>query len=74
MRPSPTTSSVAKRRRNGYKASRVSEWLPALDGVVEKLQAGAPVADIGCGHGHSTVLMAQGIEACRFRGFKTPFN
>ena len=47
------------------------EWLPALDGVVEKLEAGALVADIGCGHGHSTVLMAQAFPASRFRGFDT---
>ena len=49
---------VAAFYRNGYKASLVPEWLPALDGVVEKLKAGARVADVGCGHGHSTVAMA----------------
>ncbi|NER61395.1 methyltransferase domain-containing protein [Pseudomonas sp. MAFF212428] len=55
--------------RPGYKAHLVSEWLPALEGVVEKLQAGAKVADIGCGHGASTVLMAQAFPASRFVGF-----
>src|SRR5690606_2334978 len=49
--------------------SLVREWLPALDGVVEKLQTGAKVADIGCGHGHSTVLMAQAFPASQFHGF-----
>ncbi|GGR72463.1 SAM-dependent methyltransferase [Nocardioides luteus] len=44
--------------RPGYAANLVTEWLPALDGVVPKLEAGARVADVGCGHGASTVLMA----------------
>ena len=52
---------VAAFYRNGYRASLVAEWLPALDGVVAKLEAGARVADIGCGHGHSTLLMARGL-------------
>ncbi|PWB34109.1 SAM-dependent methyltransferase [Pseudomonas sp. SDI] len=55
--------------RPGYRAHLVSEWLPTLDGVVEKLQAGARVADIGCGHGASTVIMAQAFAASRFVGF-----
>lgn len=46
--------------RPGYSASLINAWLPALDGVVEKLRAGALVADIGCGHGASSVLMATG--------------
>ncbi len=62
---------VAAFYRNGYKASLVPEWLPALDGVVDKLKAGALVADIGCGHGHSTVLMAQAFPKSQFRGFDT---
>jgi SAM-dependent methyltransferase len=62
---------VAAFYRNAYKASLVSEWLPALDGVVEKLKAGALVADIGCGHGHSTALMAQAFPASQFHGFDT---
>ncbi len=60
---------VAAFYRNAYRGSLVSEWLPALDGVVEKLQKGAKVADIGCGHGHSTVLMAQAFPKSRFWGF-----
>ena len=62
---------VAAFYRNGYRASLVSEWLPALDGVVDKLKAGAVVADIGCGAGHSTTLMAQAFPASQFRGFDT---
>ena len=62
---------VAAFYRNGYKASLVPEWLPALDGVVDKLKAGAIVADIGCGHGHSTVLMAGAFPNSKFRGFDT---
>ena len=60
---------VAAFYRNAYRASLVQEWLPALDGVVAKLEAGARVADVGCGHGHSTVLMAQAFPASRFWGF-----
>ncbi len=55
--------------RPGYRAHLVAEWLPALDGVVEKLRAGAKVADVGCGHGASTVIMAQAFPASRFTGF-----
>ena len=57
--------------RNGYKASLVQQWLPALHGVVEQLAAGITVADVGCGHGHSTLLMAQAFPASRFHGFDT---
>lgn len=57
--------------RNGYRASLVAEWLPALDGVVEQLEAGIDVADVGCGHGHSTLLMAQAFPNSRFHGFDT---
>jgi SAM-dependent methyltransferase len=54
--------------RPGYNASLVSTWLPALDGVMDKLQRGATVADVGCGHGASTVLMAQAFPASTFVG------
>lgn len=62
---------VAAFYRNAYAASLVPEWLPALDGVVEKLDAGGLVADVGCGHGHSTVLMAKAFQKTQFRGFDT---
>jgi SAM-dependent methyltransferase len=55
--------------RPGYRAHLAPEWLPALEGVVSKLEAGATVADVGCGHGASTVLMAQAYPASRFFGF-----
>ncbi|MCO6055081.1 methyltransferase domain-containing protein [Pseudomonas sp. MOB-449] len=55
--------------RPGYRAHLVSEWLPALEGVVDKLKAGAKVADVGCGHGASTVILAQAFPASRFIGF-----
>ncbi len=54
--------------RPGYNAHLVAEWLPALEGVVPKLEQGATVADVGCGHGASTVLMAQAFPASRFVG------
>ncbi|KAB2872724.1 MAG: class I SAM-dependent methyltransferase [Burkholderiaceae bacterium] len=60
---------VAAFFRNGYRANLVPQWLPALDGVVEQLRAGIAVADIGCGHGHSTLLMAQAFPSSRFHGF-----
>jgi SAM-dependent methyltransferase len=56
---------------NAYRASLVPEWLPALDGIVEKLEQGARVADVGSGYGHSTVLMASAFERSRFVGFDT---
>jgi 2-polyprenyl-3-methyl-5-hydroxy-6-metoxy-1,4-benzoquinol methylase len=54
--------------RPGYNANLVAAWLPALDGVVGKLQRGATVADVGCGHGASTILMAQAFPASTFTG------
>jgi 2-polyprenyl-3-methyl-5-hydroxy-6-metoxy-1,4-benzoquinol methylase len=54
--------------RPGYLANLVASWLPSLEGVVEKLEAGARVADIGCGHGASTILMAQAYPASTFVG------
>jgi hypothetical protein len=62
---------VAAFYRNGYKASLVPQWLPALDGVVAQLEAGITVADVGCGHGHSTLLMAQAFPRSRFHGYDT---
>ncbi|MBY3002949.1 class I SAM-dependent methyltransferase [Rhizobium leguminosarum] len=55
--------------RPGYNSHLVNEWIPALGGVEEKLKAGASVADVGCGHGASTILMAQAYPASRFTGF-----
>jgi len=62
-------SGVEKFFRPGYKTNLVSTWLPALDGVVSKLETGAKVADVGCGHGASTVIMAQAYPRSRFYGF-----
>jgi SAM-dependent methyltransferase len=62
---------VASFFRNAYRGSLVSEWLPSLDGVVQQLEAGIAVADVGCGYGHSTVLMAQAFPKSRFHGFDT---
>jgi len=55
--------------RPNYENSLVSSWIPALDGVSEKLRAGATVADVGCGHGASTILMARAFPKSRFYGF-----
>jgi 2-polyprenyl-3-methyl-5-hydroxy-6-metoxy-1,4-benzoquinol methylase len=60
---------VARLFRPGYVNALVQEWLPALDGAVDKLEAGAKVADIGCGHGLSTILMAQAFPKSRFTGY-----
>ena len=55
--------------RPGYAANLVSSWIPALDGVQEKLEAGARVADVGCGKGASTILMAKAFPNSQFFGF-----
>ena len=55
--------------RVSYRNSLLPEWIPALDGVHEKLTAGAYVADIGCGHGAALILLAQAYPASRFVGF-----
>jgi ubiquinone/menaquinone biosynthesis C-methylase UbiE len=60
---------VARFFRPGYVNNLVSQWLPALDGVVAKLERGAKVADVGCGHGWSTVLMAKAFPKSQFVGF-----
>ncbi len=52
-----------------YQTNLIGSWIPALDGVEEKLQRGAKVADIGCGHGASTVILAQAYPNSRFHGF-----
>jgi SAM-dependent methyltransferase len=54
--------------RAGYNANLLSAWLPALHGVVEKLTAGAKGADVGCGHGASTILMARAFPRSEFVG------
>lgn len=62
---------IAAFYRNAYSASLVEHWLPALTGVTDKLERGILVADVGCGHGHSTVLMAKAFPKSRFWGFDT---
>jgi SAM-dependent methyltransferase len=55
--------------RSAYVANLIGSWIPALDGVKAKLEAGASVADVGCGLGASTILMAQAFPRSRFTGF-----
>ena len=55
--------------RSGYVGNLVQSWIPALDGVAAKLERGARVADIGCGHGASTIVLAQAFPASQFVGF-----
>jgi SAM-dependent methyltransferase len=60
---------VAAFYRNGYRSQLVQHWLPSLDGVEAKLRLGARVADVGCGFGHSTVIMAEAYPNSTFHGF-----
>jgi SAM-dependent methyltransferase len=60
---------VEKFFRPGYQAHLTTKWLPALEGVVDKLKAGAKVGDVGCGHGASTIVMAKAFPNARFFGF-----
>ena len=55
--------------RPGYAVNLVDNWIPSLTGIREKLEAGAKVADIGCGHGSSTILMARAFPKSHFTGF-----
>jgi SAM-dependent methyltransferase len=55
--------------RPNYGANLMTSWIPALDGVQKKLEKGALVADVGCGHGASTILMAQAFPNSEFVGF-----
>lgn len=55
--------------RPGYATHLVNDWIPSLDGIEEKLKAGGKVADVGCGHGASTILMAQAYPDSTFHGF-----
>ncbi|GAA1879064.1 class I SAM-dependent methyltransferase [Paeniglutamicibacter psychrophenolicus] len=55
--------------RTMYNTHLLGQWLPALDGVVEKLESGARVADVGCGHGASTLIMAKAFPRSTFIGF-----
>lgn len=55
--------------RPSYAANLISSWIPALEGVEAKLRAGAKVADVGCGHGSSTILMSQSYPNSKFVGF-----
>ncbi|MDQ2749828.1 MAG: methyltransferase domain-containing protein [Actinomycetota bacterium] len=62
-------SGVVRLFKPGYAAHLVEEWVPALDGVVEKLRSGASVADIGCGLGASTIILAEAFPHSTFVGF-----
>src|SRR5882724_3591368 len=55
--------------RPGYAAHLIASWIPSLNGIEDKLKAGGKVADIGCGHGSSTIIMAQAYPNSRFWGF-----
>ena len=67
--PQALYAGVARFRRTTYLHGMVQDWLPSLDGVVQKLRTGARVADIGCGFGYSTIIMAQAYPNSAFVGF-----
>lgn len=60
---------TAKFFRPGYEGNLLSAWIPSLDGVEDKLKNGAKVADVGCGHGHSTMILAKNFPNSTFVGF-----
>src|SRR5438309_6424974 len=60
--------------RPGYAAHLIASWIPALSGIEEKLKAGGKVADIGCGHGSSTIIMAQAYPNSRFWRFDNHYK
>jgi 2-polyprenyl-3-methyl-5-hydroxy-6-metoxy-1,4-benzoquinol methylase len=64
----PLYRGTARLFRPGYTANIVSSWLPALDGMADRLAAGARVADLGCGYGYSTIIMAQAFPQSQFTG------
>lgn len=64
----PLYRGTARLFRPGYRANIVEGWLPALDGVVEKMRSGARVADLGCGFGYSTIMMADAFPKSTFVG------
>ena len=55
--------------RPGYTMHLINDWIPAMKGAQEKLDAGAKVADVGCGHGASTIIMAKAFPNSRFYGY-----
>jgi 2-polyprenyl-3-methyl-5-hydroxy-6-metoxy-1,4-benzoquinol methylase len=64
----PLYRGTARLFRPGYAANIVSSWLPALDGMADRLAAGARVADLGCGYGYSTIIMARAFPGSQFTG------
>jgi ubiquinone/menaquinone biosynthesis C-methylase UbiE len=67
--PPATSEGTAVNFRTVYNSKLVQNWIPALDGVAKKLESGASVADVGCGYGYSTLLMARAYPESRFYGY-----